>query len=200
MCESQTRRNLPERYGDNSFWLVTDDGPQLVEAGVNMVQVNMGNFEAGTCTQQLPAAEGFSVPAHGPSGRRPAGRPAGKRLAGRHVGRDGGRVRSNVMGSYNVAPNVWQAAWAATTGFVSVRPVCRRRRHRRPGHRLLRPRRAYPTSDPQTPRTSLRRSTALGIPRTAVWEDVGGQPHHVYQADPISRLFSQGMLCIVDAG
>src|SRR5262245_21176564 len=47
----------------------------------------------------------------------------------------------------------------------------------------------YPSDNPQTPESMA--STiyhALGIPKTAMWADVQGRPHHVYHGEPIGGL------------
>ena len=47
----------------------------------------------------------------------------------------------------------------------------------------------YPDGDPQKPENfAATIYDALGIPRRAHWEDMGGRPYPVYQADPIVGL------------
>ncbi|MFZ9092015.1 MAG: DUF1501 domain-containing protein, partial [Planctomycetaceae bacterium] len=48
---------------------------------------------------------------------------------------------------------------------------------------------AYPADAPQTPENlAATIYEALGIPPEGVWRDEVGRPHHVYQADPIPGL------------
>jgi uncharacterized protein (DUF1501 family) len=47
----------------------------------------------------------------------------------------------------------------------------------------------YPTSDPQTPENMAATIYhALGIPATLEWNDAEGRPHQVYHAEPIKGL------------
>jgi len=48
---------------------------------------------------------------------------------------------------------------------------------------------AYPATDPQKPENMAATIySALGIPRTAVWKDELDRPHHIYHGDPIHGL------------
>ena len=48
---------------------------------------------------------------------------------------------------------------------------------------------AYPASDPQTPENMAASIySALGIPRTATWQDELNRPHNIYHGDPIEGL------------
>jgi uncharacterized protein (DUF1501 family) len=48
---------------------------------------------------------------------------------------------------------------------------------------------AYPASDPQSPENfAATIYHALGIPPEAIWHDVTGRPNQVYMAEPIRRL------------
>ena len=64
-----------ERYGDNSFGWSLLMARRLVEAGVNMVQVNLGNFGSWDLHgNNFPLPEGLSVPADRPGRFGAAGR------------------------------------------------------------------------------------------------------------------------------
>jgi uncharacterized protein (DUF1501 family) len=48
---------------------------------------------------------------------------------------------------------------------------------------------AYPIEDRQTPENlAATMYHALGIPRTAIWREVNGRPHEIYRAEPIAGL------------
>jgi uncharacterized protein (DUF1501 family) len=48
---------------------------------------------------------------------------------------------------------------------------------------------AYPATSPQTPENlAATIYEALGIPRSAAWSDSAGRPHWIYQAEPIAGL------------
>ena len=48
---------------------------------------------------------------------------------------------------------------------------------------------AYPVADRQTPENlAATMYHALGIPRTATWREVDGRPHEIYRAEPIAGL------------
>lgn len=180
-----------ERYGDNSFGWSLMMARNLVEAGVNMVQVNMGNFGSWDLHgNNFPLLKDFLFP---PTDRAVSALLDDLQESG--LLDDTLVVMAGEFGRtpriYNVAPNVYKLPgrdhWApcqsvlfAGGGVTGGQVIGSSDRDG-----------AYPTSDPQTPENfAATIYQALGIPRTAVWEDVGGQPHHVYQADPISRLFS----------
>ena len=62
---SQADPKLLDRYGRNSFGYSLLLARQLVEAGVNLVQVNLGNNEiVGHARQRFPAFEELPLPAH----------------------------------------------------------------------------------------------------------------------------------------
>ena len=45
---------------------------------------------------------------------------------------------------------------------------------------------AYPATDPQTPENfAATIYAALGVPKTAHWQDAEGRPHFVYHAEPM---------------
>jgi hypothetical protein len=49
---------------------------------------------------------------------------------------------------------------------------------------------AYPADEPLTVENiSATMFAALGVPRDQLWHDVDGRPHEMYRADPIRRLF-----------
>ena len=83
-----------DRYGRNAFGWSLLMARRLVEAGVNLVQVNLGQQrDLGHARQRLPAPEGQALPADRPGRLGPAGRPARQRPARLDADRHGRRVR-----------------------------------------------------------------------------------------------------------
>ena len=86
---------VQDRYGRNSFGWSLLMAHRLIEAGVNLVQVNLGNVRRpGTRIGSLPALQGLPPPADGSCPFRAARRSARHRAAARqHAGGHGRRVR-----------------------------------------------------------------------------------------------------------
>ena len=180
-----------DRYGDNSFGWSLLMARRLVESGVNMVQVNLGNFGSWDLHgNNFPLLKDFLFP--------PTDRAVSALLDDLE---ESGMLESTmvVMAGefgrtpriFNGAPNVYDLPgrdhWAPCQsvlfagGGVSGGSVIGS--SDRSG--------AYPASDPQTPENfAATLYQALGIPRSANWYDATGRPYHVYQADPIRGLFS----------
>ena len=48
---------------------------------------------------------------------------------------------------------------------------------------------AYPSTDPQIPENlAATIYETLGIPKSIMWQDTLGRPHHVYHGEPIRGL------------
>lgn len=177
-----------DRYGKNSFGWSLLMARRLVEAGVNLVQVNLGNNEAwdthGNAFPHLKSGlfpptdravsallddlqesgllDSTLVIMAGEFGRTPriSLLPAHYRLPGRD---HWGAVQSIFLAGGGV---VGGRVVGATDGIG-----------------------AYPVSDPQTPENfAATIYEALGIPQTGNWLDEVGRPHHVYHGDPIPGL------------
>lgn len=182
---------VQQRYGKNAFGWSLLMARNLVEAGVNMVQVNMGNFGSWDLHgNNFPLLKDFLFP--------PTDRAVSALLDDLQ---ESGLLDSTlvVMAGefgrtpriFNVAPNVYRLPgrdhWApcqsvllAGGGVAGGRVIGASDRDG-----------AYPVSDPQTPENfAATIYQALGIPRDAVWQDASGRPYHVYQANPIAGLFS----------
>lgn len=179
-----------ERYGDNSFGWSLLMARRLVEAGVNTVQVNLGNFGSWDLHgNNFPLLKDYLFP--------PTDRAVSALLDDLN---ETGLLDSTLVvmaGEFgrtprisNVAPNIYKLPgrdhWAplqsvlfAGGGVQGGRVIGSSDREG-----------AYPTSDPQKPENFA--STiyhALDIPHDAMWQDLSGRPHHVYLADPIEGLF-----------
>lgn len=187
----QSDPKVLERYGDNSFGWSLLMAKNLVESGVNMVQVNMGNFGSWDLHgNNFPLLKDFLFP--------PTDRAVSALLDDLQ---ESGLLESTLVviagefgrtpRIFNVAPNIYKAPgrdhWApcqsvlfAGAGVTGGQVIGASDRDG-----------AYPTSDPQTPENfAATIYHALGIPRTAAWKDANGRPYHIYQANPIQRLWS----------
>lgn len=178
-----------ERYGDNSFGWSLLMARRLVETGINMVQVNMGNFGSWDLHgNNFPLAKNFLFP--------PTDRAVSALLDDLD---ESGLLESTlvVMAGefgrtpriYNVAPKIYKApgrghwchaqsillAGAGIRGGTVVGSTDRSG--------------AFVASDPQSPENfAATIYDALGIPSDANWYDMTKRPYHIYQADPISGL------------
>ena len=180
-----------ERYGNNSFGWSLLMARRLVEQGVNMVQVNLGNFGSWDLHgNNFPLLKDFLFP--------PTDQAVSALLDDLH---ESGLLENTlvVMAGefgrtpriFNGAPNVYKLPgrdhWApcqsvlfAGAGVEGGSIIGSSDRNG-----------AYPTSDPQTPENFAATSYhALGIPRDANWYDRANRPYHIYQADPIANLVS----------
>lgn len=179
-----------QRYGDNSFGWSLLMARRLIESGVNMVQVNMGNFGSwdlhGNNTVCL---KNYLFP---PTDRAVAA--LLDDLQERGLLDDTMVVMAGEFGRTpritHIAQNIYkypgrdhwgplQSAWFAGGGVQGGRVIGASDSIG-----------AFPISDRQTPESfAATIYHALGIPRDAVWHDMVGRPTPVYQADPISGLF-----------
>jgi Protein of unknown function (DUF1501) len=179
---------VQERYGRNAFGWSLLMARRLVEAGVNLVQVNLGNNESwdthgnafphlkeklfpptdralSALLDDLSAAgllDGTLVVMAGEFGRTPkvSTLPQYYKLPGRD--------------HWGAVQTVFFAGGGVKGGTVvgSSDKIA-----------------GYPKSDPQTPENMAATIyNALGIPATAQWRDAEERPHHVYYAEPIRGL------------
>ena len=180
-----------EKYGDNSFGWSLLMARRLVETGVNMVQVNLGNFGSWDLHgNNFPLLKDFLFP--------PTDRAVSALLDDLHergLLKDTLVIMAGEFGRtpriFNGAPSVYKLPgrdhWApcqsillAGGGVQGGRVIGSSDRNG-----------AYPASDPQTPENfAATIYQALGIPRHATWHDLEGRPYHIYQADPIPGLVS----------
>ena len=180
---------MQDRYGRNAFGWSLLMARQLVQAGVNLVQVNLGNNEAwdthdnnfpllrdcllpptdrGISTllddlQSLGMLEETLVVMVGEMGRTPKVNSA-NRSPGCKAGRDHWGAVQTVF-----------VAGGGTQGGVVVGSSDKNG--------------AYPASDAQQPENlAATIYHAMGIPSTAVWKDELDRPHHIYHGEPIHGL------------
>ena len=154
------------RYGRNLFGWSLLMARRLVEAGVNLVQVNLGNNETwDTHGNAFPHLKDKLLPADGPLRVGPARRSARQRPAGLDADRHGRRVRPDAADL--AAAAVLQACRAAITGgrcrrCFSPAAACAAARSSAPRTGSA----AFPPTDPQTPENMAATIyQALGIAR-----------------------------------
>lgn len=179
------------RYGDNSFGWSLLMARRLIEAGVNMVQVNLGNFGSWDLHgNNFVNLKNFLFP------------PTDLAVSGLIDDlQERGMFDSTLVvmaGEFgrtphitHVAPNIYktpgrdhwaplQSVWFAGGGVRGGTVIGASDRNG-----------AYPVSDLQRPENfAATIYHALGIPREAVWHDATNRPYHVYQGDPIEGLMT----------
>lgn len=177
-----------DRYGRNSFGWSLLMARQLVEAGVSLVQVNLGNNETwDTHGNAFPNFKNFLFP--------PTDLSVSALLEDLH---DRGLLDSTLVviaGEFGRTPHVsggppaytspgrnhWggvQTVLLAGGGIQGGRVVGASDKIG-----------AYPSLHPQEPENlAATIYQALGVPRTAAWHDSSRRPHFVYRGDPIPGL------------
>ena len=162
---------------------------RLVEAGVRLVQVNLGNNETwDTHGNAFPHLKDKLLP--------PTDRAVSALLDDLH---DSGLLDSTLIvmaGEFGRTPRISLLA----PGLQAARPrplgpradgVPRRRRRASAAGSSAPPTgsAAIPPTDPQTPENlAATIYQALGIPALAAWHDELDRPHQVYHGDPIRGL------------
>ena len=181
--------DVQERYGRNSFGWSLLMAFRLVQAGVNLVQVNLGNNESwDTHGEMFPSLKDKLFP--------PTDRAVSALLDDLA---DTGLLDSTLIamaGEFGRTPKIshlpqyyklpardhWGAlqtvffAGGGTRGGAVVGSSDKIG--------------AYPETDPQRPENMAATIYhCLGLPETIAWHDEAGRPHHIYQGDPIRGLF-----------
>jgi hypothetical protein len=179
-----------DRYGRNSFGWSLLMARNLVEAGVNLVQVNLGNNETwDTHGEAFPHLKDKLLP--------PMDRSLSALLDDL---RDRGMLNDTLIvmaGEFGRTPKIshlpdayklpgrdhWgavQTVFFAGGGTQGGRTVGESDRMG-----------AYPATDPQTPENFAATIYAsLGLPETAAWHDDVNRPHQIFEGNPIAGLFS----------
>lgn len=174
-----------ERYGNNAFGWSLLMAARLVEAGVNLVQVNLGNNETwDTHGNAFPHLKDKLLP---PTDRGLAALLGDLEQRGLLsstlvvvAGEFGRTPRISTLAQHYKGPgrDHWgavQSVWLAGGGVRGGRVVGSSDKNG--GH---------PATDPQTPENfAATIYSALGLPKTAAWHDAETRPHHLYQADPM---------------
>ncbi len=177
-----------ERYGRNSFGWSCLMARRLVEAGVNLVQVNLGNDETwDTHGNAFPHLKENLFP--------PTDRAVSALLDDLH---ESGMLNDTLIvmaGEFGRTPKIshlpkyyefpgrdhWgkvQTVFFAGGGVTGGNVVGASDEHG-----------GYPVEAPQTPENMAATIyEALGIPRTAAWYDAVNRPNHIYHGTPIVGL------------
>jgi hypothetical protein len=181
---------LLDRYGDNCFGWSLLMARRLVEAGVNLVQVNLGNNETwDTHGNAFPHLKDKLFP------------PTDRALSALLDDLDeSGLLESTLIvmaGEFGRTPKVsglpqfyklpgrdhWGAVQTVFFAGGGVRGGTVVGSSDKNG--------GYPKSDPQTPENlAATIFHHLGLPATAEWQDAEGRPHFIYHGQPIHRLCS----------
>jgi hypothetical protein len=183
----QPERDL-DRYGQNAFGWSLLMAARLVEAGVNLVQVNLGNNETwDTHGNAFPHLKEKLFP--------PTDKAVAALLDDLH---DRGLLASTLIvmaGEFGRTPRVFglpqhyklpgrdhwgavQSVFLAGGGVQGGTVIGTSDKNG-----------GYPTSDAQTPENlGATIYSALGIPQSTMWKDAENRPHHVYHAEAVRGL------------
>ncbi|MGL4551099.1 MAG: DUF1501 domain-containing protein, partial [Gemmataceae bacterium] len=177
-----------ERYGKNSFGYSLLMARRLVEAGVGLVQVNLGNNETwDTHGNAFPHLRDKLFP--------PTDRALSALLDDLHDTGLLDRTLVVMAGEFGRTPKVTRLpqhyALAGRDHWGAVQTVFLAGGGVKGGRVVGSSDKsgAYPATAPQTPENfGATIYRALGIPKVAHWEDVSGRPNAVYQGEPIGGL------------
>jgi uncharacterized protein (DUF1501 family) len=178
-----------ERYGKNSFGWSCLMARRLVEAGVNLVQINLGNNETwDTHGEAFPHLKEKLLP--------PMDRCVSALIDDLA---DSGLLEATMIvmaGEFGRTPKITHLPqyyklpgrdhWGAVQTVFFAGGGTRGGTVIGASDKIG----GYPAADPQTPEqmaASIYHS--LGIPPTAAWHDHLDRPHHVYQGEPVEGLF-----------
>ena len=177
-----------DRYGRNSFGWSLLMAFRLVEAGVSLVQVNLGNNETwDTHGDIFPRLKDKLLP---PTDRALSALLDDLESRGLLdstlilMGSEFGRTPklSTLSESY---PSPGRDHWGAVQSLWFAGGGVRGGTVVGSSDKIG----AYPASNPQTPENMAATIyKALGIPETASWQDELDRPHQIYQGDPIPGL------------
>jgi hypothetical protein len=171
-----------ERFGENKFGLSLLMAMRLIEAGVNLVQVNLGkNSSWDTHVGNFRNLKEHLLP--------PADRAVSALLDDLA---ENGRLGSTLVvmtGEFGRTPKVNKDAgrdhWGPVMTVLLAGGGIRGGTVIGASDRMG----AYPIEDRQTPENlAATMYHALGIPRRAIWREVDGRPHEIYRAEPITGL------------
>ena len=177
-----------ERYGNNAFGWSCLMAARLVEAGVNLVQVNLGNNESwDTHGNAFPHLKEKLLP--------PTDRAVSALINDLH---DRGMLDSTLIvmaGEFGRTPRVFgltqfyknpgrdhwgavQSVFFAGGGVKGGTVVGSSDKNG-----------GYPHTDPQTPENMAATIyKSLGLPDSMMWTDAETRPHHIYHGEPIAGL------------
>ncbi len=182
---------LQERYGKNSFGWSLLMARQLVEAGVSLVQVNLGNNESWDTHEKIfPNLKNYLLP------------PTDRAVSALVQDLDERGLLDDVMivmaGEFGRTPKVFtfpgakskqpgRDHWGACQSVFFAGGGVKGGTVVGSSDRLG----AYPNSSPQQPENMAATIyEALGLPQTISWKDSLDRPHHVFYGEPIAGLTS----------
>ncbi len=185
---TQAEDEVQDRYGRNSFGWSLLMARRLIDAGVNLVQVNLGNNESwDTHGNAFPHLKDKLFP--------PTDRALSALLTDLH---ESGQLEDTLIvmaGEFGRTPKIsllpqhyefpGRDHWGAVQSiFLAGGGIA--------GGRVIGSSDAdggYPKDDPQRPENMAATIyQSLGIPDTAAWIDGTDRPHHIYGGDPIPGL------------
>ncbi len=179
-----------DRYGRNSFGWSLLMAKRLVEAGVSLVQVNLGNNETwDTHGNAFPHLRDYLYP------------PTDRALSALLDDLAGSGLLDSTLivmaGEFGRTPKIstlpehYRLAgrdhWGAVQSVFLAGGGIEGGRVLGSSDKLG----AYPAEHPQTPENlaaTIYRS--LGLPDTVAWHDDLNRPHHIYHGEPINALFA----------
>ena len=179
---------VQDRYGRNAFGWSLLMARLLVEAGVNLVQVNLGNNETwDTHGNAFPHLKDKLFP--------PADQALAALLDDLH---ESGLLESTLIvmaGEFGRTPKIstlpqhyklpGRDHWGAVQTVLFAGGGVKGGRVVGSSDKTG----GYPRTDPQTPETMAATIyQGLGIPRAALWTDATDRPHPIYHGEPIAGL------------
>lgn len=177
-----------DRYGRNSFGWSLLMARQLVEAGVNLVQVNLGNNETwDTHGEAFPHLRDRLFPPMDQSVSALLDDLSDRGLLESTMivmaGEMGRTPRVSHLPQFYKLPG--RDHWGALQTVFFAGGGVRGGRVVGSSDKIG----AYPASDPQRPENMAATIYhGLGLPPTAAWYDGVNRPHHLYSGDPIAGL------------
>ncbi len=180
---------VQQRYGKNTFGWSLLMARRLVSAGVNLVQVNLGNNETWDTHQAaFPNLKDYLLP--------PTDRAVAALIEDLFETGELDETLIVMAGEFGRTPKIstlpgvklpgrdhWGAVQSVFLAGGGVRGGTVIGSSDKNG--------GFPASDPQTPENfAATIYHALGIPDTAVWHDNLNRPHHIYYGEPIRELLS----------
>lgn len=179
---------VADRYGRNAFGWSCLLAARLVEAGVRLVQVNLGNNETwDTHGNAFPHLKEKLLP---PTDRAVSALLGD--LSDRGVlddtlivmaGEFGRTPKISTLTQHYKGPgrDHWgavQSVWLAGGGVKGGTVIGASDKNG-----------GYPSEDPQTPENlAATIYHTLGLPKTTAWHDAEGRPHHIYHGEPIKGI------------
>jgi hypothetical protein len=179
---------IQDRYGRNVFGWSLLMARRLVEAGVNLVQVNLGNNETwDTHGNAFPHLKEKLFP---PTDRALSALLDDLSESGLLdstlivIGGEFGRTpKISTLPQYYKLPgrDHWGAVQTVFFAGGGVKGGAVVGSSDKVG--------GHPASEPQTPENMAATIyQSLGLPKTAAWQDAVGRPHHIYEGEPIRGL------------